>query len=751
MRGGFRGPILVGGTMLRFFQDLSLTYKNLLATLLSLTAFAALWLGVIAHFTALQAKTQEIRSIATRVRVRALEARRDEKDFLLSDVRKAAFYESGTPETEPPLSKAIGSLRREIDSLAPFADAGLIARESFADLRRLAEKYEGTFQRLVSALRQRGYRRFGGAGRWAEALAVLERERDRAKNPPVRQALEELVKLGRSAVADGELEDADKTLRETAGLLEAARGRSPDGALAAALDEFESALAGIERSQKRLGSTEQAGLRGEVRATADEIEAVADKVLRDAVSAEERAWKMFRLMLLIGGAAGLALGGVIAVRLARRLTSRILALTAAMDADLAGKGLRRRLEVANRDEIGRMTETFNRMTDEMNRTQGALTTLEEHHEAMMRSLGEGIIATDVLGRVESMNPAASAMTGFENEEARGKAPREVFHIVDRTQKQRLEDPFARTDKERATVAVSDPVLLISNTGVETPILYTCSPILDKNGAMQGVVLAFQDTTRLEKVMRTLQESERQYHQMVDASKDLFWLAAADLQKFLYAGPPFDLLWGRRRQELYGNAQLWWQGIHPDDRDRVRETVQGKVLSGENYRLEYRVSRPDGSVRWVEENGSAVKNFKGQVYRVCGIVRDITDEKAADQSIRSMADAFASCPDALVVTGLDGRILACNAGLERLLGWAAAELRGNPSSKLLPADRQEELAQVLAMLREGHVLEDYQTVRVRKDGGQVLVAVSSFPLLDAAGKPVGGCQLARAVRTAVPGA
>nr|WP_314437285.1 PAS domain S-box protein [uncultured Brevundimonas sp.] len=99
-------------------------------------------------------------------------------------------------------------------------------------------------------------------------------------------------------------------------------------------------------------------------------------------------------------------------------------------------------------------------------------------------------------------------------------------------------------------------------------------------------------------------------------------------------------------------------------------------------------------------------------------------------------------DAIVTKTLDGVIRSWNGGAERLFGFRADEIIGRPVTLLIPEDRLQEEDSILARLKDGHRVERFETVRRRKDGSLVDVAVTISPVRDPEGRVVGASKLAR---------
>src|SRR3546814_13604472 len=110
----------------------------------------------------------------------------------------------------------------------------------------------------------------------------------------------------------------------------------------------------------------------------------------------------------------------------------------------------------------------------------------------------------------------------------------------------------------------------------------------------------------------------------------------------------------------------------------------------------------------------------------------------------LAAIIEASDDAILTKDLEGTITSWNRGAERLFGYRAPEIIGKPVTILLPDDRQDEEASILARLRRGEHVRHYETVRRCKDGSLVDISLSISPLRDANGAVIGASTIARDV-------
>ena len=132
--------------------------------------------------------------------------------------------------------------------------------------------------------------------------------------------------------------------------------------------------------------------------------------------------------------------------------------------------------------------------------------------------------------------------------------------------------------------------------------------------------------------QVLEESEQRFRQLAENIQEVFWMSDPLKNEVLYVSPAYEKLWGRSCQSLYEQPRSFLDAIHPEDRERVVASLESQ-RRGKTTDVEYRVVRPDGSVRWVRDRSFPVKDRAGGVYRVAGIAEDITEGKQFEEALR----------------------------------------------------------------------------------------------------------------------
>jgi len=212
------------------------------------------------------------------------------------------------------------------------------------------------------------------------------------------------------------------------------------------------------------------------------------------------------------------------------------------------------------------------------------------------------------------------------------------------------------------------------------------------------------TAELQTANALLRESDENFRQMAENVNEVFWLSDAKLSQFYYISPAYEKIWGRTCLELTKNPNAWLKVMHPEDTEQVALTFLSIAELGVQVRCEYRIVCPDGSVRWISDEGSPVWDEAGRVHRIAGVAQDITDRKRVEGELFETHQRLEALMQALPV----GVSFSDDATCQRITGNSAVHTQfefsstGNLSAS---ASDDRVVGRLVTFIRDGQPITD----------------------------------------------
>ena len=198
------------------------------------------------------------------------------------------------------------------------------------------------------------------------------------------------------------------------------------------------------------------------------------------------------------------------------------------------------------------------------------------------------------------------------------------------------------------------------------------------------------------------------------------------------------IFGLEPQKIHVGKQAM-ELIHPDDRERVINTVKASLKTREAYSFYYRVCRPDGVERIVHTLGRVICDEHGDPSRVFGATQDITEHRQAELALRhaeeKYRDIFEHAGEGIFQSTPEGRYISANPALARILGFdSPEELIRNCTDISREVYAEPERREEFKSLLEQHgIVRWFEHQLIRKDGGRIWVTVNARVVRDAQGK------------------
>jgi len=185
-------------------------------------------------------------------------------------------------------------------------------------------------------------------------------------------------------------------------------------------------------------------------------------------------------------------------------------------------------------------------------------------------------------------------------------------------------------------------------------------------------------------------------------------------------------------------------VNEDTRNLVESPVakairMGNVVGLANHTV---LIAKDGTERPIDDSAAPIRDEAGNILGVVMVFHDITDRRTAERVQARLAEIVNSSEDAIVAKDLNGTITAWNRGAERLFGYTAEEAIGKSITIVIPPDRLDEETQVLERIGRGDRIDNFETVRRRRDGSTVEISLTVSPIRNRHGEVIGASKIAR---------
>lgn len=284
-----------------------------------------------------------------------------------------------------------------------------------------------------------------------------------------------------------------------------------------------------------------------------------------------------------------------------------------------------------RDEEGNVTGLISVVTDvtERMRAEKILRENEERARLIIEVCPVALWVANTRGDVLDVNSAWTELTGYTREEAQS----EDFNWQKLTpQKFRDLDLQAIGEIKRTGTHTPFEKEIVRKDGRKVPVFVGAMFLNEEEEVGVGFLV---DLTARIQAEEKLRESDERFRQIAENINDVFWLWDCE-KKNMYVSPAFQRIWGRSPQSVRQQPSTWEDSLHPEDRARVLKSVE-EGMRGEVYDIEYRINRPDGSIRWIWDRAEPIRDAQGKLFRVAGIAEDITERKNAEQALKRAHD------------------------------------------------------------------------------------------------------------------
>ncbi len=343
----------------------------------------------------------------------------------------------------------------------------------------------------------------------------------------------------------------------------------------------------------------------------------------------------------------------------------------------------------------------------------------------------GIAFLDLDGRFVKINPGTEQMLGYNEQALQGKKFIDLIDESDRTINQSLFAQLLQREREvfqtesryrcqngnsiylRNTVSLifaenSQPLLAIAvmektSNCQEVELGEGLAKILDNNPKFADLA-TLEEIEQGKKALEQLRESEERLRLILDFNDIGSWDWQIATGEVIWNENHFRLL-GLTPHEIVPNYQVWRDRVHPEEIDRIEQAIWYALDTHSDYKGEFRVIYPDGSLHWMMARGRGIYDTQGKPVRMIGVILDISDRKTTEEALKASETKLNTVLNSVNAAIVSCRLFAdktvqydyCSPGCERIFGYTGAEFMADPklwNSLILHEDLENKLPSCL---------------------------------------------------------
>lgn len=353
---------------------------------------------------------------------------------------------------------------------------------------------------------------------------------------------------------------------------------------------------------------------------------------------------------------------------------------------------------------------------------------EKYAEKVISSANAMIVGLDAAGKVTVFNAMAEKISGYRKSEVIG---RDWFSlVVPRSRFPEVWKEFEEFQKKGKSIVGDFQNPILTKTGGERIIEWRNSDMKD-NGNVIGTISYGIDITERKQAEKLLAEERGLF---IGGPTAVFKWKAAPGWPVEYVSPNIESQFGYLPQDLMNEKFSYASIVHPDDIARVgAEVEEYNRRKTPSFEQQYRIAHKDGRYRWVDDFTTIIRNNKGEATHFLGYISDITERKLAEEKNLRMAAIVESSDDAIYSKTPDGIVRSWNKGAEKIYGYSAAEMIGQPISVIVPKEKLAELREFNELVKRGERISHVETTRDTKSGRELYISVSLSPIFDDRGQ------------------
>jgi PAS domain S-box-containing protein len=287
---------------------------------------------------------------------------------------------------------------------------------------------------------------------------------------------------------------------------------------------------------------------------------------------------------------------------------------------------------------GLSVHLIDRSEQRRRKAAGALAREKERLAVTLRSIGDGVIATDVEGTITIVNDAAEELTGWLEREGIGKPLSQVFHIINERTRQQCDNPVEKVLETGGVIGLANDTVLVAKDGTESVIADSGAPIRDAQDSVIGVILVFRDMTEQKRGEKAVQEAREYAQSIVQTVREPLVVLDANL-RVISANRSFYETFKVTPEKTEGQF-IYDLGNRQWDIPRLRELLEQILPENtvfEDCEVEHDFEA--GGQRTMLLNARRIYRETNKTEMILLAIEDITERKRMEERIEHLNDVL----------------------------------------------------------------------------------------------------------------
>ena len=351
---------------------------------------------------------------------------------------------------------------------------------------------------------------------------------------------------------------------------------------------------------------------------------------------------------------------------------------------------------------------------------------------LLESSQDVFYRTDLEGRLTFITPSIERYAGYSPAELIGHFAYEVY--ADPEDRKKFIEQLQRSGS-----LIDYGLRLVDRSG-QIHYVSVNANLITEDGVFAGVEGVMRDVTRRRTLELAVAASEHRFRLLTELAPVGIFLSDAE-ENCLFVNPKWCELSGLSQEEAKGKG--WQRAIHPEDRERVVGERNAAGHARRGFEMEFRFLTRDKRVSFIHVRANVLTDADGRFAGYVGTLIDQTNIRHAEQVMRNLDSIIESFQDAIMVFTLEGVVVNFNKAAERIYGYSAEEIVGQPVHTLyVSIDQWAEVRGILDSLLSGQNAAPVVAKRRRKDGATIHVSITFSLVRDVDGQVIGATSVSR---------